>query len=288
MEAAEKYGCRSGARLDDHRVFARSRFSRTNEAVAAQIHQFLCLKDNFGVLVHDLGTRATAAIDAPEAGQILAALSAREWELSDILITHHHADHIQGVAGLKTEFPRARVVGPAKEATKIGGLDLAIGEGDMVVTGALQAKVIEVPGHTSGHVAYWFEDEHIIFAGDTLFAMGCGRAFEERPAVLFHSLMKLAALPGGTHVYCGHEYTLANARFALTVDPSNAILKERAGAVARQREVGEFTLPTTITIELATNPFLRADDPDIQAGLGMAGSDPVAVFTELRERKNNM
>jgi len=240
------------------------------------------------VLVHDPGTRATAAIDAPEAGPILAALAAREWELTDILITHHHADHVQGIPGLKAKFPRARVIGPAKEARKIGGLDRAIGEGDQVATGALEARVIEVPGHTAGHVAYWFAHEDILFAGDTLFAMGCGRAFEERPAVLFHSLMKLAALPGETRVYCGHEYTLANARFALSVDRSNEILTERATAVARQREAGKFTLPTTITIELATNPFLRADDPGIQAGLGMAGADPVAVFTELRERKNNV
>lgn len=256
--------------------------------MAAHIHQFLCLKDNFGVLVHDPRVRTTASIDAPEAGPILAALAAREWELTDILITHHHFDHVQGIAGLKARFPRARVTGPAKEAAKIGGLDLAIGEGDVAVTGALEAIVIEVPGHTSGHVAYWFEDEGILFAGDTLFAMGCGRPFEERPEVLYQSLMKLAALPGETQVYCGHEYTLANARFALTVDPSNAISRERAGEVARQREAGEFTLPTTIAIELATNPFLRADDPDIAAGLGMAGADPIAVFSKLRERKNKM
>jgi hydroxyacylglutathione hydrolase len=256
--------------------------------MAAHIHQFLCLKDNFGVLVHDPRARATAAIDAPEADPILAALAARAWELTDILITHHHGDHIQGIPGLKAKFPLARVIGPAKEAKKIGGLDLAIGEDDVVITGALEAKVIEVPGHTAGHVAYWFEDEDTLFAGDTLFAMGCGRAFEERPAVLYHSLMKFAALPGETQIYCGHEYTVANARFALTVDPSNAILKERAGEVARQREAGELTLPTTITIELATNPFLRADDPGIQAGLGMAGADPVDVFTELRERKNKV
>jgi hydroxyacylglutathione hydrolase len=256
--------------------------------MAAHIHQFLCLEDNFGVLVHDPSTRATAAIDAPEASPILAALAAREWELTDILITHHHADHVQGIAGLRAKYPRARVIGPAKEARKIGGLDLAVGEGDVALTGALEARVIEVPGHTSGHVAYWFEDEDILFAGDTLFAMGCGRCFEEGPAVMFHSLMKLAALPGETQVYCGHEYTLANASFALTVDRSNAILKERAGAAARQREAGDFTLPTTIAIELATNPFLRADDPAIQAGLGMAGGDPAAVFTELRERKNKM
>jgi hydroxyacylglutathione hydrolase len=256
--------------------------------MAAHIHQFLCLKDNFGVLVHDPATRATVAVDAPDAAPILAALAAREWELMDILITHHHFDHVQGIAGLKARFPRARVIGPAKEAAKIGRLDLAVDEGSDVITGSLEARVIAVPGHTSGHVAYWFASEDILFAGDTLFAMGCGRGFEERPAVLFHSLMKLAALPGETQVYCGHEYTLANARFALTVDPSNTILKERAGEVARQRDAGEFTLPTTIAIELATNPFLRADDPDIQAGLGMAGADPVAVFTELRERKNRL
>jgi hydroxyacylglutathione hydrolase len=254
--------------------------------MAAHIHQFLCLKDNFGVLVHDPFTRTTAAVDAPEAAPILAALAARKWELTDILITHHHFDHVQGIAGLKTTFPRARVIGPAKEAAKIGHLDVVVGDDDDIRTGALEAKVIEVPGHTSGHVAYWFEGEDILFAGDTLFAMGCGRAFEERPEVLFHSLRKLAALPEETQVYCGHEYTLANARFALTVDPSNALLKERAGEVARQREAGAFTLPTTIAIELATNPFLRADDPSIQVGLGMAGADPAAVFIELRERKN--
>jgi hydroxyacylglutathione hydrolase len=259
---------------------------RTDAAMAAHIHQFLCLKDNFGVLVHDPSTRATAAVDAPEAAPILAALAAKEWDLTDILITHHHFDHIQGIAGLKARYPGARVIGPAKEATQIGHLDVAVGDDDDVKTGVLEAKVIEVPGHTSGHVAYWYEDEDILFAGDTLFAMGCGRPFEERPEVLFHSLRKLAALPEETQVYCGHEYTLANARFALTVDPSNAILKERASEVARQREAGAFTLPTTIAIELATNPFLRAEDPVIQARLGMAGADPAAVFAELRERKN--
>lgn len=263
-------------------------FKRTGEAMAAQIHQFLCLKDNFGVLVHDPSTRATAAIDAPEAAPILAALAARDWELTDILVTHHHFDHIQGIPGLKAKFPRVRVTGPAKEAAKIGGLDLAVSEGGAVKTGALEAKVIEVPGHTSGHVAYWFASEDILFAGDTLFAMGCGRAFEEPPAVLFHSLMKLAALPRETQVYCGHEYTLANARFALIADPPNTILKARAEEVARQREAGEFTLPSTLAIELATNPFLRVGDPSIQAELGMTGADPAAVFTELRERKNRM
>lgn len=254
--------------------------------MTAQIDQFLCLKDNFGVLLHDPLTQATAAIDAPAAEPILAALSAKGWDLTDILITHHHSDHVQGIAGLKARFPHARVAGPAKEAAKIGVLDLSLRGGDEVSVGSLEAEVIEVPGHTSGHIAYWFEEDDILFAGDTLFAMGCGRGFEEPPVVLYESLMRLAELPGATQVYCGHEYTLANARFALTVDPSNKILQERAAEVARLREEGKFTLPTTIAIELATNPFLRAADPAIQATLGMPGADPASVFAELRQRKN--
>ncbi|WOJ90288.1 hydroxyacylglutathione hydrolase [Methylocapsa polymorpha] len=255
--------------------------------MTAVIHQFLCLRDNFGVLLHDPRTGATAAIDAPEAAPILAALAAREWRLTDILITHHHADHVQGIAGLKERFPHARVVGPLREAAKIAvGLDVAIAEGESVAIGALEATAMDVPGHTSGHLAYWLRQEDIAFTGDTLFAMGCGRGFEEPAAVLFHSLMKLAALPAETKIYCGHEYTLANARFALSVDPGNVNLRQRALEVARQREEGEFTLPTTIALELATNPFLRVDEPDIQAILGMRGADPAAVFAELRERKN--
>jgi hydroxyacylglutathione hydrolase len=209
--------------------------ARTGDAMTAQIHQFLCLTDNFGVLLHDLSTRATVAVDAPDAAPILAALAAREWVLTDILITHHHFDHIQGIVGLKARFPRARVIGPAKEAAKIGRLDLAVEEGSGVMTGALEARVIEVPGHTSGHVAYWFVDEDILFAGDTLFAMGCGRALEERPEVLFHSLMKLAALPPETQFYCGHEYTLANARFALAVDDRDRACDQSVSSPWRSR-----------------------------------------------------
>lgn len=254
--------------------------------MALHIHQFICLKDNFGVLVHDPERRATAAIDAPDAGPILAALAARDWTLDAILLTHHHADHVQGVAGLKAAFPQAQVVGPRKEADRIGGLDMLVGEGDAVMIGAVEAIVMEIPGHTSGHVAYWLEEEDVAFVGDTLFALGCGRAFEEPPQVLFHSLAKLAALPDETQIYCGHEYTLANAKFALSVDPGNELLKARAAEIAALRAAGKFTLPTTIAIELATNPFLRADEADLQAAVGMAGADPVAVFAELRERKN--
>jgi hydroxyacylglutathione hydrolase len=251
------------------------------------IHQFMCLSDNFGVLVHDPETKATAAIDAPDAKPILEALASKGWELTDILITHHHFDHTQGIAGLKSAFPSARTIGPSREAAKIAGLDLEVREGDTVKIGSHEAMVIEVPGHTSGHVAYWFKSEDLLFSGDTLFAMGCGRGFEEPGPVLYHSLMKLAALPAETHIYCGHEYTLANARFALSVDPRNNALQDRANLVARLRENGQFTLPTTMALELATNPFLRAGEAAIQTALGMPGADPAAVFTELRERKNN-
>lgn len=251
-----------------------------------QIHQFICLSDNFGVLLHDPSTQATAAIDAPESGPILAALAAKGWNLTDILVTHRHKDHVQGIAGLKQRFPAARVVAPAKESREIGGVDLAVGRDDIVAVGNLGAKIIETPGHTIGHIVYWFEDDDLLFAGDTLFAMGCGRVFETAPAVMWESLVGIAGLPEETQVYCGHEYTLANARFALTVDPQNDLLKQRAEDVAALRARGAWTLPTTIALELATNPFLRAEDPAVQAAVGMPGADPADVFAELRERKN--
>lgn len=251
-----------------------------------EIHQFLCLTDNFGVLIHEPETGATAAIDAPETAPILKALAEKHWRLTDILVTHHHADHVQGIPGLKTAFPQVRVVGPAKEAAKIGRLDQTVEDGDVVLLGSHQAKVIEVPGHTLGHVAYWFEADGILFSGDTLFAMGCGRGFEAPAEVLYHSLMKLAALPGATLIYCGHEYTLANARFARGVDPANENLKKRESDVAALRAAGKFTLPTRMDLERATNPFLRASEPAVQASVGLAGADPAQVFAALRERKN--
>lgn len=251
-----------------------------------EIEQFLCLSDNIGVLVHDPSTGATASIDAPDAAPISAALAKRGWTLSDILLTHHHADHVQGVPGLKGAFPHVRVIGPAAEAAEIGHLDRALRDGERVIIGTHEAKVLAVPGHTHGHVAYWFADDRVLFAGDTLFAMGCGRAFEAPPAILYESLMRLAALPGETRVYCGHEYTLANARFAVRVDPNNAALRRRAEQVAAKRAAGELTLPTDIALERATNPFLRVEQPEIQRSLGLDAAPAAEAFAALREAKN--
>ncbi len=250
------------------------------------VRQLPCLTDNYGVLIHDSATGATAAIDVPDAAPYISMLEANEWKLTDILLTHHHADHVQGVAGLKAKFPNVRVVGPKKEAARIAGLDLEVQEGDLVQVGDIDLAVLDTPGHTSGHIAYHIASDDLLFAGDTLFALGCGRVFEAPMATMYHSLMKLAQLPQETQVYCGHEYTLSNARFAVTVDPDNNLLAERATEVEEMRKQGRPTLPTTIALETATNPFLRAEDPGVQKAVGMSGADPVAVFTELRERKN--
>lgn len=254
--------------------------------MAAQIEQFACLSDNFGVLIHDPATKATATIDAPDAEPIRAALARRGWTLTHILLTHHHPDHVQGVPALRAAFPKVVVAAPAKEAARIGGVDVKLSEGDTFDVGALKARILETPGHTAGHIVYWFEGEKVLFAADTLFALGCGRVFETPMHVMHDTLAKLAQLPADTSVYCGHEYTLSNARFALTVDPENAVLRERASQIEALRARGEATLPTTIGLELATNPFLRPADPAIRRTLGMVEASDAEVFAELRERKN--
>ncbi|ATQ70087.1 MULTISPECIES: hydroxyacylglutathione hydrolase [Methylosinus] len=254
--------------------------------MGVEIRQFTCLTDNFGLLLRDAATCAVASIDAPDAAAIAAELDRLGWTLTDILLTHHHADHIQGVAGLKARYPNARVVGPRKDLGRIGGVDLPVGEGDVVTVGAARARVIEAPGHTTGHILYHFADDDILFVGDVLFSLGCGRVFETPMQVMHASLAKIAALPPRTRVYCGHEYTEANARFALTVDPANPRLAERVREVETLRRAGAATLPTTIAQELATNPFLRADDPGLRRATGMEQAPPERVFAALRERKN--
>ena len=254
--------------------------------MAAVVHQFTCLSDNFGLLIHDPVTMATASIDAPEAAPILKALDEKGWVLSDILVTHHHPDHVQGIGALKARFPNARVIGPRGEAAKIPVLELLVGEGDNVIVGSLRAKVLETPGHTLGHIIYHFAGESLLFAGDTLFSLGCGRAFEAPPAVLYASVEKIRALPPETQLYCGHEYTLSNGAFALRVDPDNADLQARVAEVQALRAENKASLPVPLSRELLTNPFLRADDGKIAINIGLAGASPADVFTELRNLKN--
>ncbi len=254
--------------------------------MAAIVHQFQCLEDNFGVLMHDPATGATASIDVPEAGPVLNALSEKGWTLTHILVTHHHKDHIGGIDQVRLRYPDVTIVGPAPDKARVPGADVYLGEGEEVLVGSLRGKVIETPGHTSGHIVYHFAGEKLLFAGDTLFAMGCGRAFERPAQVLYESVMKLAALPDDTQVYCGHEYTLSNGRFALRVDPSNEALKARVADVEKKRAADEFTLPTTIALEKKTNPFFRADDAAIRKELAMETASSADVFAELRERKN--
>ena len=251
----------------------------------AKTKLFRCLKDNYGVLIHDSASGATAAIDAPEAAPVEAALRATGWTLTDILVTHHHADHTGGIAELKKKY-NCHVVAPKAEAGKIPLVDQTVREGDKVSVGKLTANVIETPGHTLGHITYWFHGDKLAFAGDTLFSIGCGRVSEGTPEMMWGSLKKLRDLPGETRVYCGHEYTLANIKFAQTIEPGNAALKARAAEAAKQIADGQWTIPTTIDEEKAANPFLRADLPSVAAAVGLAGKSAVEVFAEVRARKN--
>lgn len=251
-----------------------------------QIEQFMCRSDNFCVLVHDPETGSTVAIDAPENGPIRDRLAARGWTLTHIFITHHHGDHVEAVAPLKAAYG-CEVVGPAAEAGRIDGLDRLVGDGDHFDWAGHRVEVISTPGHTAGHVCYHLPDDHVVFTADTLFALGCGRLFERGPQEMFTSLSKLAALPPETAVYCGHEYTLANARFAVTVDPDNSALAARLKEIEVLRGEDKPTLPTTIGRELETNPFLRWGDPAIRAHLGMSSAEDWEVLAEIRKRKDN-
>lgn len=253
--------------------------------MSAEIRLFLCRQDNYGVLLHDPSSGATASIDAPEAAAIEKALDETGWRLTDILVTHHHPDHTAGIPELKARH-NCRVVAPRKEAGKIPNVDLAAQEGDLVAIGALQGRVLETPGHTLGHVSYWFEKDKLVFAGDTLFSIGCGRVFEGDPQMMWNSLMKLRELPGDTLLYCGHEYTAANIRFALTVEPTNPALQARDNEVRRLREQGRPTIPVAIAAERTANPFLRADVASLAGRVGLEGAPPAQVFAAIRARKD--
>ena len=251
-----------------------------------EVYQFPCLQDNYGFLIHDSATGATAAIDTPEVAPINRALADRGWQLTHILNTHHHFDHAGGNDALKAQW-QCQVVGAAIDAERIPGIDLEVKDGESLAFGSAQAEVLEVPGHTSGHIAYYFAEAQIAFVGDTLFALGCGRLFEGTPQQMNDSLNKLMALPDDTMVYCAHEYTEANAAFAATVEPDNPALQQRIQDIQRLREAGQPTVPTSIGLERATNPFVRADSSELQSVLGMVGADAVDVFAETRRRKDH-
>jgi hydroxyacylglutathione hydrolase len=253
--------------------------------MAAEVRLFPCLTDNFGYLIHDPETKATASVDAPEAGPIVASLEREGWQLTDILITHHHHDHVGGVAELKRKY-RCRVVAPHDKTTRIADVDQRAAQGDIMKVGKLLARVLETPGHTLDHVSYVFDNDKAVFAADTLFSIGCGRVFEGTYPMMWESLLKLRALPDDFRLYCGHEYTAANVRFALGIEPDNAALKARAEEVKRLRAENKPTIPTLLGEEKKANVFLRADEPSVAAAVRMKGRSAAEIFAELRERKN--
>jgi len=254
--------------------------------VPVLIDIFLCRTDNFGYLVHDTASGRTAAIDAPDAKAIKAAAERRGWTLTDLFITHHHTDHVEGIPALKREF-RLRVVGPAAERQKILGLDFTVSASDTVTLGDTDFIVIETPGHTLGHIAYYEPRGRHLFSADALFSLGVGRMFEGTPGPMWEGLDELRALPDDTLIYPGHEYTASNAAFALSIDPRNSALNMRATEVKRLVEAGRFTVPATMGMEKAANPFLRADHPSMAKAMGLpADAPPAKVFGALRKAKD--
>jgi hydroxyacylglutathione hydrolase len=249
-----------------------------------QIHQFPCLNDNYGFLVHEPNSRRTAAIDTPDAEKYMAEAKAKGWFITEIWNTHWHPDHAGGNLAIQ-KVTGARILGPRDEAVKIPGLDEPLGGGDEFGFGPFNVEIIAVPGHTLGHIAYHLPEADTAFVGDSVFALGCGRVFEGTMAMMWESLTRLKALPPETRLYCAHEYTESNARFAVTIEPENAALAAYVTDVKAKRARGEWTVPTTLARELATNPFLRADDAALQKAMGHPG-DAAATFGEIRSRKD--
>ncbi|MCB2053096.1 MAG: hydroxyacylglutathione hydrolase [Geminicoccaceae bacterium] len=252
---------------------------------ALDVELLEALSDNYVCLVVDPATGTSGVVDPAEADLVLRALEERDRKLDWILNTHHHADHTAGNLEVK-RATGAKIAGPAADAHRIEGLDVELVEGENFVFGSHDVRILETPGHTSGHIAFFFADAKVLFCGDTLFALGCGRLFEGTPAQMWHSLEKFASMPDETLVYCGHEYTLSNARFALTVDPDNKALGARAAEIEQARASGRPTIPTTLGLERRTNPFLRPHDPGIRRHLGMEDAGDADVFAEIRARKD--
>ena len=250
-----------------------------------EIAQIPCLSDNYGYLLHDPESGQTACIDTPDPAPILAMLEANKWRLSHIWNTHHHWDHAGNNLEVK-EKTDCTIIGPFGEADKIPGIDQMVDEGDTITLGNHQVQILNVGGHTLGHIAYYLPDDGLAFVGDSLFVLGCGRVFEGTMAQMWASLSKLAALPPATTIYCAHEYTSSNAAFAIEIDPDNTDLQKRVEEIAALRAADKPTVPTNIELELATNPFLRAGDASIRAHLDMAAASDLEVFAEIRARKD--
>ena len=247
------------------------------------VHQFPCLSDNYGFLLHDPDSGETAAIDTPDAAEYLRQAKAKGWRITQIWNTHWHPDHAGGNADIVAAHG-ASVIAPT-EVERISPIDRVVKHGDTVEIGAFAATIIDVSGHTNGHIAYHIADAEIAFVGDSVFALGCGRMFEGEPKQFWDSLSRIKALPPETTLYCAHEYTQANAKFALHADPDNGALQDYAAEIDAKRARGEPTVPTTLSRELATNPFLRADDAALMAKWG--GSAPHETFAALRAGKDN-
>jgi hydroxyacylglutathione hydrolase len=250
------------------------------------IRQIPVLNDNYVYLVREPEQNAVGVVDPAVVEPIMAEAERLGWAITHVINTHHHGDHTGGNLEIKKRTG-CTIVGPGHDRDRIPGIDLELNDGDTFKFGAAEADVFFIPGHTRGHIAYWFAGADALFCGDTLFSIGCGRVFEGTMDQMWSSLSRLRTLPSETRVYCAHEYTQSNIQFAVSVDPNNLALRTREAEVKRKRERGEPTVPSRLGEELAANPFLRADQSDFQAALGMAGADPVAVFTEVRQRKDS-
>ncbi|MFT6675429.1 MAG: hydroxyacylglutathione hydrolase [Sulfitobacter sp.] len=246
-----------------------------------------CLSDNYAYLLRDHDSGAVAVIDVPDAAPILSELKNRGWRASQIWLTHHHWDHVDGLPELLAAHPAAQVIGAHADAHRLPDLGLAVAEGDRFSLGALEAEVFDVSGHTVGHIAFYVAKAKAAFTADSLMALGCGRLFEGTPDQMWHSMQKLMALPVDTTICSGHEYTASNAKFALTVDPDNRALISRSNDISTARAKGLPTVPSQLSTELETNPFLRPADTGIRATLGMPDATDAAVFAEIRKRKDN-
>ena len=245
-----------------------------------------CLSDNYAYLVRDSASGRVAVVDAPEAAPLIAALESRGWKADEIWITHHHGDHIDGVAALVDKYG-ARVIGHAKDSARLPDLDHAVSEGDTIALGDSQARIIDVSGHTIGHIAFVLDADNAAFTADSLMALGCGRVFEGTHAMMWESLSKFLEMPDEMRIYSGHNYGVANGRFAQSIEPDNPALADRIARIESANAAGDPIVPVTMAEERATNPFLRAVEPSVKKAVGLDGADDAAVFAEVRRRKDS-